>query len=113
MRESWNRRPHLWDRARVETMKLLTCQEYADEWSAWFDGYEHIIGRGPMEKEAIDDLREEIEAGNFDDDNLFDFACSLLRDEAQRLSRRAGAAVEGDNNRAGSSIASPNPTEEK
>ena len=95
-------------------MKLLTCQEYADEWSAWFDGYEeNAMGRGKTEEAAIEDLREEIEAGNFENDNLFDFACSLLRDEAQRLSRRAGAAVEGDENRAGYSISSPNPTEEE
>ena len=57
-------------------------------------------------------LQREVESmGNMD--NLFDLACSLIRDEAKRLSRTAGAAVEGDENRAGSSMSSPNPTEEE
>ena len=94
-----------------ETVKLLTCQEYSDEWSAWFDGYEHIIGRGPMEKAAIDDLREQVENGNFDNDALFEFAKALTRAEVERLRRN------GDTN-PGQSLsplfpAGPEPREEE
>src|SRR3990167_4162033 len=74
-------------RNRGEAMTILTCQEYAGEWSAWFDGYEHILGRGPMEQAAIDDLREQVEEGHFDNDNLFEFAKALTRAEVERVSK--------------------------
>ena len=69
-------------------MKLLSGQGYRDEWRAWFDGYEgKYIGRGPTEQAAIEDLREQVESGNFEGDTLFEFAKALTRAEVERVRR--------------------------
>ena len=49
------------------------------------------MGRGSTEQAAIDDLREEVENGHFDNDTLFEFAKALTRAEVERVRK-------GDNN---------------
>ena len=58
------------DATNSHTAKIVTQHDYppiperSQDWSAWREGYEPgaLIGRGPTEQEAIEDLLEQEDA---------------------------------------------------